>query len=436
MPKRRSSPGWSRRRGAYSPTADVEAAVGRANVVLDQMRRSTARSAPTRRAAVDVSAVKIKPEEGGRTRRATSPIGCCRSSTCCCPTTTKSRSRSGPRSTRRCSARLSAAVKSQRAAAGRRARWSAWTATGRCSRWSAAPTTCSRATTAPPKPTRQPGSAWKLFVYLRVARSGLRRRNDRVVDTPVTINGWSPRNSSGRFVGETNLRTAFAYSINTVAAQLGNEVGFGTVAGMARRFGITTPIATTPSMVLGSSDVRVIDLMRAFAAVARRRQSRSSRTASPKRGHFGRWRGALPSTRTARSYQLVPDYVAAGHDRPAADRGQHRHRARRADRPAGRGQDRYHHLEQGRLVRRLLERGDHRRLDGPRRCPRGAAGCRAATAPARAFAAYMRFAVREPPGRGVPRPTCSCPNGRKSPTTSGCTAPGRRLLLRRRSTAT
>ena len=50
------------------------------------------------------------------------------------------------------------------------------------------------------------------------------------------------------------MRTAFAYSKNTVAAQLGYEVGFGTVASMARRFGITTPISTYPAMVLGTSN--------------------------------------------------------------------------------------------------------------------------------------------------------------------------------------
>src|SRR5690606_39523239 len=92
--------------------------------------------------------------------------------------------------------------------------------------------------------------------------------NDAVTDMPVTIGDWSPRNSSGRYAGQIDLRTAFAYSINTVAAQLGNEVGFSNVAGMARRFGITTPISTFPSMVLGSSEVRVLDLTRAFAAVA------------------------------------------------------------------------------------------------------------------------------------------------------------------------
>ncbi len=115
--------------------------------------------------------------------------------------------------------------------------------------------------------TRQPGSAWKLFVYLAALEAGI-KPDDQVVDRPITINGWSPRNSSGRFSGSMTLRNAFAYSINTVAAQLGQEVGTGTIADMARRFGVTTPINTQPSSVLGTSDVRLIDMTRAFATVA------------------------------------------------------------------------------------------------------------------------------------------------------------------------
>ncbi len=117
--------------------------------------------------------------------------------------------------------------------------------------------------------TRQPGSAFKLFVYLAALEAG-RKVEDRVVDEPVTINGWSPRNNSGRFSGEMTLRSAFAYSINTVAAKLGQETGFGTVADMARRFGVTTPINTQPAMVLGTSNVRLIDMTRAFASVGQK----------------------------------------------------------------------------------------------------------------------------------------------------------------------
>ncbi|URW75259.1 PBP1A family penicillin-binding protein [Sphingomonas donggukensis] len=115
--------------------------------------------------------------------------------------------------------------------------------------------------------TRQPGSAFKLFVYLAALEAG-HKPDDQVVDEAVTINGWSPRNSSRRFSGAINIRTAFAYSINTIAAKLGQEIGFGTIADMARRFGITTPVNTHPSMVLGTSDVRLIDMTRAFASVA------------------------------------------------------------------------------------------------------------------------------------------------------------------------
>ena len=83
----------------------------------------------------------------------------------------------------------------------------------------------------------------------------------------MTIDGWSPRNDSRHFSGQVTLRTAFAYSLNTIAAKLGQEVGFTTVADMARRFGITTTVNTHPSMVLGTSDVRLIDMTRAFASV-------------------------------------------------------------------------------------------------------------------------------------------------------------------------
>jgi penicillin-binding protein 1A len=155
---------------------------------------------------------------------------------------------------------------------------------------------------------RQPGSAWKLFVYLAALEAGY-TPDDRVVDEPVTIDGWTPRNSGGGYAGEIDVRTAFAYSKNTVAAQLGNEVGFSAVAGIARRFGITTPISTVPSMVLGSNEVRVIDMTRAFATV-----SAKGRAVEP----YGITKvttvdGEVLYQRERReTAMLVPDYVANG----------------------------------------------------------------------------------------------------------------------------
>ncbi|WP_238147151.1 transglycosylase domain-containing protein [Rhizorhabdus dicambivorans] len=116
---------------------------------------------------------------------------------------------------------------------------------------------------------RQPGSAFKLFVYLAGMEAGM-KPDTPVVDEPVDINGWSPRNSNREYAGEIDVRTAFAFSINTVAAKIGQQVGFETVADMAHRFGIGTKLNTHPSMVLGTSDVRLIDMTRAFAAVARK----------------------------------------------------------------------------------------------------------------------------------------------------------------------
>jgi penicillin-binding protein 1A len=125
----------------------------------------------------------------------------------------------------------------------------------------------------------------------------------------VTIQGWSPHNDGRTYAGKIDVRTAFAYSKNTVAAQLGNEVGFGTVAGMARRFGITTPVNTMPSMVLGTSDVRLIDMTRAFAAVSAKGTSIEPYGISKVATTDGR---VLYEHRSAPGQQLVPDYVAAG----------------------------------------------------------------------------------------------------------------------------
>ena len=115
--------------------------------------------------------------------------------------------------------------------------------------------------------TRQPGSAFKLFVYLTGLEAGM-KPTDTIVDEPVTIDGWSPRNSERSNLGPVTLREAFSRSINTISAKIGAQVGFSTIADMARRFGLTTPISAYPSMVLGSSDVRLIEMTKAFAAVA------------------------------------------------------------------------------------------------------------------------------------------------------------------------
>lgn len=114
---------------------------------------------------------------------------------------------------------------------------------------------------------RQPGSAWKIFDYLVALENGM-KPTDQVVDEPLRIGNWSPKNSNGRNLGPMAMRQAFALSVNTVAVQLAARYGFSQVKSMARRFGITTPISTQPAMALGSSEVTLFELTRAYAAIA------------------------------------------------------------------------------------------------------------------------------------------------------------------------
>jgi penicillin-binding protein 1A len=115
---------------------------------------------------------------------------------------------------------------------------------------------------------RQPGSAFKLFVYLAALESG-RTPEDVEIDEPISLGKWTPVNSNRSYVGEVSLTRAFAMSINTVAVKLADEVGFDTVASVARRLGISTPISREPAMALGASVATVMDMTGAYATVAR-----------------------------------------------------------------------------------------------------------------------------------------------------------------------
>lgn len=239
---------------------------------------------------------------------------------------------------------------------------------------------------------RQPGSAWKLFVYLAALEAGY-KPDDKVVDEPVTIDGWTPRDSGGHYAGQIDVRTAFAYSKNTVAAQLGNEVGFGAVANMARRFGITTPINTMPSMVLGTSDVRMIDMVRAFSEVSAKGAAVTPygiRKVTTTEGEV------LYSHRPDAPQQLVPDYVAAGitdllQTAVAIGTG----RAAQIGRPVAGKTGTTTSNKDGWFLgfSSGITTGVWMGRDDAKPVP----GLQGGTAPARAFAAYMRVATAQRP---------------------------------------
>ncbi len=370
----------------YSPTADVDAAVGRASVVLRLMKEQ---GRIPQNATVDPSAVRLKDEVGQNSVRyftdwalpqldlllpetfepievwTTLDVGMQRAATAAIQSHTPDAAQGALVSLDRGGAVLALVGGTDYVA-----------------------TNYNRATDA----LRQPGSSWKLFVYLAALEAGY-TPEDRVKDVPVTLGDWSPRNSSGRNIGETDLRTAFAYSINTVAAQLGNEVGFGTVASMARRFGVTTPINTYPSMVLGSNEVRLIDMTRAFAAVAD--DGHSVEPYGILKVTTGEGQLLYSHEKATRS-QLVPDYVAAAMTdllQTAVNTGTGR--AAQIGRPvAGKtgttssNKDGYFvGFSSGITTGVWMGRDDNARVGG----------LQGGTAPARAFAAYMRYAVKDRP---------------------------------------
>lgn len=117
---------------------------------------------------------------------------------------------------------------------------------------------------------RQPGSAFKLFVYLAAMRAGY-RPDDLIEDRPITVDGWSPRNNDGVYRGTITLREAFARSSNVAAVRLSERVGRGNVIRAARELGITSPLTDAPSLALGTSSVSLIEITAAYAAVARGR---------------------------------------------------------------------------------------------------------------------------------------------------------------------
>ena len=114
---------------------------------------------------------------------------------------------------------------------------------------------------------RQPGSAFKLFVYLAALRSGLTPEST-VQDEPVTIGAWSPHNSDGRYRGTITLREAFARSSNVAAARLTQQVGVREVIRAARDLGISTPLPSEATIALGSATTSLLELTAAYAAVA------------------------------------------------------------------------------------------------------------------------------------------------------------------------
>jgi penicillin-binding protein 1A len=113
---------------------------------------------------------------------------------------------------------------------------------------------------------RQPGSAFKLFVYLAAMRAGW-TPGSIIEDKPITIGDWSPENHDGVFRGPITLREAFTRSSNAATVRLSETVGRSNVIRAARDLGITSPLPDKPSLALGTGGVSLVQLTSAYAAI-------------------------------------------------------------------------------------------------------------------------------------------------------------------------
>src|SRR5205085_11888897 len=109
---------------------------------------------------------------------------------------------------------------------------------------------------------RQPGSAFKPFVYLAALERGLTPDTVRD-DRPIDIKGWRPENYNREYFGPVTLTRALALSLNTVSVRLTLEAGPSAVARTAHRLGIASKLEPNASLALGTSEVSVMELVAA-----------------------------------------------------------------------------------------------------------------------------------------------------------------------------
>ena len=114
---------------------------------------------------------------------------------------------------------------------------------------------------------RQPGSAFKTFIYLTALQDGF-EPDDKVMDSPLSIGNWKPENADKRYHGEVTLPEALANSYNLATINLSEMMNRSDIIRNAKRMGITTEIENSPALALGTSEVKVIDMAAAYASLA------------------------------------------------------------------------------------------------------------------------------------------------------------------------
>lgn len=141
---------------------------------------------------------------------------------------------------------------------------------------------------------RQPGSAFKIFVYAAAIEQGLGPTTVRD-DAPIKIGNWEPANYNDEYAGPITLAKAMAVSSNSVAARIGSEVGPRRIADLARRFGIKSPLQAYPSIALGGDEVTLLEMTSAYAVLANQGWRVDARLVSEIRDQRGKVLYASPA---------------------------------------------------------------------------------------------------------------------------------------------
>jgi penicillin-binding protein 1A len=154
---------------------------------------------------------------------------------------------------------------------------------------------------------RQPGSAFKPFVYLTAIEAGLTPETIRL-DAPLDVKGWKPENYSHEYFGSVTLTQALAMSLNTVAVRLGLEVGAKNVVRTAHRLGISSKLDANASIALGTSEVSLTELVGAYAPFANGGQGATPHVVTRIRTGDGKMLYARPADQLGQV--IEPRYVA------------------------------------------------------------------------------------------------------------------------------
>ena len=136
---------------------------------------------------------------------------------------------------------------------------------------------------------RQPGSAFKPFVYLTALQNGW-KREDRIDDVPLSIGKWKPENYDKKYYGSVTLDEALMKSLNLATVNLSESLSRKDIIRTAKKMGISTPVENTPSLALGTFEVKVIDMATAYSAIAN--------------GGYATWPHAIKEIYTRDGYQL------------------------------------------------------------------------------------------------------------------------------------